>query len=438
MDTLTSAAAAASPAADSYAADARALRGGERRALLKSAGALLASSGFGLPGLGVAQAAARAAAPYGSQADAQPGLTAQAQPGAGAAPDTPSAATGASARVVHPPPFHSQMIGFVLSHEQFPVPELVRLGALAEHAGFDLISTSDHFQPWQDNERHAGLAWVTLGALAQSTRALWMGTMVTCPTLRYHPAVVAEAFASLSLLSPGRIYLGVGSGEALNEQAATGQWPKWRERWDRLIEALAIIRGLWSGQPLQYHGRHYQVNALLYDRPAAPIPLLTAANGPKAMRLAGQHGDGLITDPSTWKQYRGEWHAGAQAAGKNPADMPVMTELFVVVGDAGAAQRPAELWRFLPKAFKGYQNIQSPRAIQKRADAEIQIPALLADWVVSTDPLAHVHKIKELFASGVTIVNVHSAQQDQQAVIDFYAQHVLSQLKSRSTTLAAQ
>jgi alkanesulfonate monooxygenase SsuD/methylene tetrahydromethanopterin reductase-like flavin-dependent oxidoreductase (luciferase family) len=117
-----------------------------------------------------------------------------------------------------------------------------------------------------------------------------MGTTVTCPILRYNPAVVAEAFASLSHLYPGRIFLGVGSGEALNEEAATGSWPAWRQRWDRLIEAIGIIRALWTGKPVRHKGRFYTVDARLYDPPSQPIPLLTAANGRKSMRLAGLHG----------------------------------------------------------------------------------------------------------------------------------------------------
>jgi F420-dependent hydroxymycolic acid dehydrogenase len=147
------------------------------------------------------------------------------------------------------------MVAFMLAHEQFTVPELVRLGAAAETAGFDMVATSDHFQPWQANERHAGQAWVTMGALGQRTRRIWMGPTVTCPILRYHPAVVAEAYATLSQLYPGRIFLGLGSGEALNEEAATGAWPKWRERWDRLTEAVSIIRQLWSGTELNHRGR---------------------------------------------------------------------------------------------------------------------------------------------------------------------------------------
>ena len=146
------------------------------------------------------------------------------------------------------------MVSYMLAHEQFTVPELVRIGALASQAGFHVLSTSDHIQPWQANEKHAGQAWVTMGALGAQAPRSWMGTTVTCPTMRYNPAVVAEAFASLNDLYPGRIFLGVGSGEALNEEAATGMWPKWQERWDRLIEAIGIIRALWAGQELAHRG----------------------------------------------------------------------------------------------------------------------------------------------------------------------------------------
>jgi F420-dependent hydroxymycolic acid dehydrogenase len=324
------------------------------------------------------------------------------------------------------------MVAFMLAHEQFPVPELIGLGAAAENAGFDLVATSDHFQPWQANERHAGQAWVTLGALGQRTQRIWMGPTVTCPILRYNPAVVAEAYATLSLLYPGRIFLGLGSGEALNEQAATGAWPKWRERWDRLIEAVAIIRQLWTGQSVRYKGAHYTVEGKLYDPPPQPIPLLLAANGPKAMKLAGEHGDGLITDPQTWKQHKGEWEAGARSAGKDPGAMPVLAEAFVVVGNQSDAQMPAKLWNFIPKAFKGYQNIPDPAEIEHRAQAELPLPKVYGDWTVSSDPDAHVQAIKKLFDSGVTIVNIHSGQSDQKKVIDFYGKEVLPRFKKQT------
>jgi TAT-translocated FGD2 family F420-dependent dehydrogenase len=354
--------------------------------------------------------------------------------GSRAAGGTGTAATGLGA-TSHSGPLSKRMVSFMLAHEQFPVPELIRLGASAESAGFDLVATSDHFQPWQANERHAGEAWVTLGALGQRTQRIWMGPTVTCPTMRYNPAVVAEAFATLSLLYPGRIFLGLGSGEALNEQAATGEWPKWRERWDRLIEAVTIIRQLWTGQPLRHEGAHYKVDGRLYDPPPRPIPLLLAANGPKAMKLAGEHGDGLITDPQTWEQHKGEWESGARSAGKDSATMPVLVEAFVVVGEQSEAQTAAKLWNFIPKAFRGYQNIPDPAQIEHRAQTELPLPKVFANWTVSSLPDAHVQTIEKLFDSGVTIVNIHSGQPDQQRVIDFYGREVLPRV--RNPTAAA-
>jgi F420-dependent hydroxymycolic acid dehydrogenase len=146
---------------------------------------------------------------------------------------------------------------------------------------------------------------------------------------------------------------------------------------------------------------------------------LTAANGKKSMRLAGQYGDGLITDPKTWRQFKSEWEAGARDAGKNPADMPVLVEQFVVVGDEKAAREAAELWRFIPKAFRKYYNIKDPAAIEQEAGKELPLEQVSSDWPVSTDPSVHVETLNKLFDSGATIVNVHSGQPDQQKVIDF-------------------
>ncbi|MBN8874559.1 MAG: TIGR03557 family F420-dependent LLM class oxidoreductase [Rhodospirillales bacterium] len=317
------------------------------------------------------------------------------------------------------------MIGYMLAHEQFPAPEILRIGAQASQAGFDVLATSDHFQPWQANQGHSSMAWVTMGALGAQTGRAWMGTTVTCPTFRYTPAVVAEGFASLAHLYPGRVFLGVGSGEALNEQAATGTWPKWQERWDRLIEAMSIIRALWSGQDVAHKGRYYTVNARLYDPPPQPIPLLAAANGKKSMRLAGQHADGLVTDPATWKQYKQEWQDGAASAGKDPSQMPVLVEHYVVVGDKQAARQAAELWRFGPQAFKTLYNVRDPAEIQRRAEAGTPIEKVMERWTVSSDANAHLDAVHELFASGVTIVNTHSGQADQRKVVDFYGEKVI-------------
>jgi alkanesulfonate monooxygenase SsuD/methylene tetrahydromethanopterin reductase-like flavin-dependent oxidoreductase (luciferase family) len=227
------------------------------------------------------------------------------------------------------------------------------------------------------------------------------------------------------------VFLGVGSGEALNEQAATGKWPNWTERWERLAEAIKIIRALWRGEHVSHMGKHYKVDGRLYDRPAQPIPLLTAANGPKAMRLAGIHGDGLITDPKTWKVHKAEWEKGAREAGRNPNEMPVLVEQFVVVGNEDDAKRPAELWRFIPKAFERYVGNPDPAAIQRQAEAELPLEKVYGDWLVGTDPKKHIEGIEKLFESGATIVNIHSGQSDQKKVIDFYGKSVLPKVSGR-------
>jgi F420-dependent hydroxymycolic acid dehydrogenase len=330
------------------------------------------------------------------------------------------------------PPITDPMVGFMLAHEQFPVPELVSLGVAAEDARFDLLATSDHLQPWQANERHAGQAWITMAAIGARTKRVWIGPTVTCPTFRYNPAVVAEAFASLNLMYPGRVFLGIGSGEALNEEAATGSWPKWRERSERLVEASEIIRQMWTGEQVVHNGRYFNVNAKLYDPPIGVVPLLMAANvGPKAMYRSGQYGDGLITDPESWRLHKDEFEKGAKAAGKDPKRMPVLVEAFVVVGDRKDAAASAELWRFLPNAFKSYFNIRDPQAIQDLATHQLPLENVYEKWPISTDPDVHVKALMELFKDGATIVNVHSGQVNQRAVIEFYGKHVLPKVRAQ-------
>jgi len=146
----------------------------------------------------------------------------------------------------------------------------------------------------------------------------------------------------------------------------------------------------------------------------------------------GQYADGLITDPKTWKEHKAEFESGARAAGKDPAQIPVLVELFVVVGDENEAKASAELWRFIPKAFKTYYNVRDPQAIQDRATAELPLPKVYGDWPVSRDPAVHIKAITDLFQSGANILNIHSGQADQNRVIRFYGKNVLPKVKSAS------
>jgi F420-dependent hydroxymycolic acid dehydrogenase len=323
-------------------------------------------------------------------------------------------------------------VGFVLSDEQFLAADLVELGVTAEEAGFDMLWISDHFHPWQDNQGHSGMAWITLAALGQRVKQIPMGTGVTCPTFRYHPTMVAHGFATLGVLYPGRIYLGVGGGEAVNEWAAVGQWANYTERSSRLVEAVTLIRQLWSGDWVHYQGEYYQVpGAKLYDVPQQKIPIYLAASGKKSMHLAGLHGDGLITDGSAVSdaEKMKAFREGGEAGGKNANQLPIGVESFVFVGKREDVEAAAEKWRFAPNAFKKYIDNPDPRDIQRQAEADVSIEKAVAEWVIGENPQVHIDAIQKLIDGGVTNIFIHSAQEDQRMVIDFYAQQVLPHIQ---------
>lgn len=322
-------------------------------------------------------------------------------------------------------------IGFALS-EQFPASQLIEYGVAAEQAGFDRVWFADHIHPWQDNQGHATSAWVAMAAFGQRTERITFGSGVTCPTYRYHPTVVAQTYATLGLLYPGRVFLGIGTGEALNEQSTTGQWGPYAERAERFTEAVEIIRELYKGDWVSYHGKHFQVqHAKIYDLPEQPVPVYIAAEGPKAMRLAGKYGDGLITDAKSalMPKMREAFAAGAREAGKDPAKLPILAEHFVVVGGKAEAEEAGKYWRFIPKAWDEFVNNPDPRDIQRRAEAEVSDEKLFENWVISEDPEEHAKEIQKLIDSGVTQVYIHSGQLDQQRVIAFFGKEVLPRLK---------
>lgn len=260
-----------------------------------------------------------------------------------------------------------------------------------------------------------------------------MGTGVTCPIFRYRPAIVAQVWASLSSLAPGRVFLGLGSGEKLNEGAAGGGWGPYEERASRLVEAVEIIRAFWTGNPVRIHGRFWSVEGRLYDPPPSPIPIYIAAGGPKAARLAGLHGDGMITGASGLKtdsMLKEAWEAGLREAGKGNSKGVIMVEHWAFVGDPEEAREQANKWRFIPKAWeRGYFDNISPAEIQSRAEQEISLDDVLKDWTVSPEPGPHIEAIRKLSGLGATHVVVHVATPRQSRAIDFFGKQVVPALK---------
>ncbi|HEX5894934.1 MAG TPA: TIGR03557 family F420-dependent LLM class oxidoreductase, partial [Thermoleophilaceae bacterium] len=199
-------------------------------------------------------------------------------------------------------------LGYKASAEQFGPVELLEYSRQAEQVGLEMIGVSDHFQPWRHHGGHAPAALTWLGAAALATERAALGTSVLTPTLRYHPSVVAQSFGTLGCLAPGRVFLGVGTGEALNETPATGEeFPGRKERRRRLAEAIELIRRLWTEERVDFEGDYYRAsNATIYDRPEVPVPIYVAASGPLAAKLAGRAGDGFICtsgkDPALYEE----------------------------------------------------------------------------------------------------------------------------------------
>ncbi|MHA7653569.1 F420-dependent hydroxymycolic acid dehydrogenase [Mycobacterium sp. ML4] len=323
-----------------------------------------------------------------------------------------------------PPP--GKAVGLVLSHEQFRTDQLVAQAQAAEKAGFQYVWASDHLQPWQDNQGHSMFPWLTLALVGNSTSRISFGTGVTCPTYRYHPATVAQAFASLALLSPGRVFLGLGTGERLNEQAATNTYGTYAERHDRLVEAIGLIRQLWSGERISFAGRYFQTNALkLYDVPPTPPPIFVAAGGPKSATLAGRYGDGWIAQAHDVKDPKllAAFAAGARQAGRDPATMGKRAELFAVVGDSATAARAASLWRFTAGAV----DQPNPVEIQRAADVNSN-QKVLGNWTVGTDAATHIEAVQSVL-DAEAVPFLHFPQDDPVTAIEFYRTSVLPKLR---------
>ena len=259
------------------------------------------------------------------------------------------------------------VFGWKAGPEQYGPRELLEYAMAAEEAGFESIDVSDHFHPWSE-EGQAPFTWTCLGAVAARTTKIHMGTGITCPILRYHPAVIAQAAATLAVLAPGRVYLGLGTGEALNEYASTGDWPIYDERQAMLAEAIQLIRELWTGNDVTFQGDFFETHkARLFTLPDTPVPIYISTMVPTSAEFAGTCGDGLISvggkEPQMYRQLLQNFEKGARAAGKDPARMPRLIELNVAYTEDvdAAVQEFIKYWAgsFVPALY--LHNIYTPK-----------------------------------------------------------------------------
>jgi coenzyme F420-dependent glucose-6-phosphate dehydrogenase len=313
----------------------------------------------------------------------------------------------------------SLRIGYKASAEQFGPAELLSFAVQAERAGFEIVAVSDHFQPWRHHGGHSPAALPWLGAAAQATERATLGTSVLTPTLRYAPAVVAQAFATLACLAPGRVFLGVGTGEAMNETPVTGgEFPGRKERRLRLAEAIRLIRALWDGERVDFEGEYYKTaRATVYDRPDEPVPIYVAASGPLAAKLAGRVGDGFICtsgkDPALYDRLIAAVDEGAAQAGRDAADIRHMIEIKVSY-DRDPEQK---------------EGIEDPIEMERVANENLH--KAHTRFITSNDPEEVVDKIAVYHEFGFDELVLHAPGPDQTRFLDQFGEDVLPLLRER-------
>lgn len=332
-------------------------------------------------------------------------------------------------------------LGWKAGTEQYPPDELLDYAIAAEAAGFDSIDVSDHFHPWAERG-HACFVWTWLGALAAKTKKISFGTGVTCPILRYDPAVIAQATATVAWLAPKRFFLGVGTGEALNEYSATGQWPSYNIRQAQMAEAIELIRALWSGDKITHRGVYYQTRqAKLYTRPKEAIPLYISTMVPNSALFAGKYGDGLITvggeEPDTYEKIFENFKAGAKQSGKKPAQMPRMVELGVEYTDdeEKAIECRKAYWAgtFVPALFT--ERIYTPEMSEQNGKI-VGSDTIKEGVCISADPADHIKLAQKYIDLGFDHLIFHAAGPDQRAFIEGYGRDVLPKLRKKAQAKA--
>jgi coenzyme F420-dependent glucose-6-phosphate dehydrogenase len=323
-------------------------------------------------------------------------------------------------------------LGYFCGHEQWQPEDLVRHAMLAEQAGFDFIVVSEHFHPWVDDTSASGYAYATIGAMAQVTEKVEFATGVTTPLFRYHPAVVAQAAATLDRLSGGRFHLGVGTGENLNEGPLGLPFPKYAERAARMSEALQIMRRLLDGEKLDFDGEYYRTDrAKLYSPPLGKVPIWLAAGGPKSAALAAQLADGIITsvkDPAVTRERVIEpAEAAAEAAGRPP--VPLLASRWSV-----RAENDDQAWQAL-SAWRGLRapgrlEAVDPAELRKRADA-MERSEILSRYSLVSTAADYIAVYKPLVANlKAEVVTIQTTALDQEGTIAMLGAEVLPELRA--------
>ena len=332
-------------------------------------------------------------------------------------------------------------LGYKASAEQFAPRELLDFSVLAEQVGLDTVAVSDHFQPWRHNTGHAPNALVWLGALGNATERVTLATSVLTPTLRYHPSIIAQAFATLACLTPGRVILGVGTGESMNETPATmADWPGAKERRMRLAEAIKLIRRLWTEERVTFDGEYYKTRqATIYDRPDMPVPIYVAASGPLAAKLAGRVGDGFICtsgkSPELYRELLGKVEEGAESAGRDPTAIERMIEIKVSYDrDIETARTACHWWAALALTGEEKRGIEDPLEMERVADANLD--RAHTRFIVTDDPEQCAEGIRPYVELGFNHLVFHGPGSDQPRFLEQFSQDVLPVVRERFDTAA--
>jgi coenzyme F420-dependent glucose-6-phosphate dehydrogenase len=333
-------------------------------------------------------------------------------------------------------------LGYKASAEQFDPRELVEISVAAEAHGMESVAVSDHFQPWRHEGGHAPFSLSWMAAVGERTSTVQIGTSVMTPTFRYNPAVIAQAFATMGCLYPGRIMLGVGSGEALNE-IATGfrgagsqDWPEFKERFARLREAVDLMRQLWTGERVDFQGEYYSTHgASIYDRPDVPVPVYIAAGGPVVARYAGRAGDGFIcTSGKGMDLYTVDLipavKEGAEKVGRDYEDIDRMIEIKLSYDtNYETALENTRFWSPLALSKEQKHDITDPIEMENAADA-LPIEKIASRWIVGADPDEVVAGIKQYVDAGLNHLVFHAPGQDQRRFLELFERDLAPRLRA--------